>query len=578
MGTGILEQRKSRQEEDSFVRVQAMASSSSTVEVFEDVGSSDKLDQELELELQLETETTAPAAPGTADLHRGDANPVAPVAPAQTSYCDSDGHSGDDHEGEGEGENEHDETSTSTTDYQQQQQQQKPSSSGSAVHAHRVNHNSSKLPAFRLSDRSRSSLPLAGLPQRDSKQHPPSSAGLSGSPLHHHDRQTVTNPAPQPENRPGTTNNAAADDDTATDAQHLQFLQSHHQSHHLHRPVTASAPTPAPTSTPELHTRSNQQLPPGTPQSHSPVTSRTKNSPARSRASTYQTASTSAPFTPVAAKRPASFPVDNSPGDAVSFQSPTPTDGSPSFWTPETRPPTQPVQVTPSSNSATSPPTTHQSKGTQRTPEATTKRRAQGQQALTSPAPVHGASPHDSPAERRTSTSRPPVSYKPLRSASTPSRTSIPPIRSFRSSGSRKSLQLDMNNSFYLPYDDSHRPSDPNPRDQSLRALEGLDSGEWQRDRSSAEGDDEVTATIESESTADIFMRIAHENPPASSSRPGNDGRDEGDRASTVVSPPLPFLCQLPQHCFVRNDTLETLEPLYPPVTQLWDEGRCPDP
>ena len=524
-----------------------MASSPSTVEVFEDIGPSNKSDQELELELQLETETTAPAAPGgAADLHSSDANPVAPVAPApapapapaQTSDGDGNGHNEDEHEG---GEVDHDETSTSATDtrhQQQQQQQPQQPSSGSAVHAHRVNHNSSKLPAFRLSDRTRSSLPLPGLLQRDSKQHPPSSAGLLGSPLHQDDRQKVTKPAPKPENRPGT--NAAADD-TAADAQHLQ----HHQNHH---PVTAPAPASEP------HTPSNQRLPPGTPQSHSPVTSRQRPSPARSQASTYQTASTSAPFTPIAAKRPASFPVDNSPGDALSFQSPT--DGSLSFWTPETRPPTQPVQVTPRSNSATSPHTTRHSQGAQRTPETTTRKWAQGQRALTSPASVNGGSPHDSPAERRTSTSRPPVSYKPLRSASNPGRPVIPPIRSFRSSGSRKSLQLDMNNSFYPPYDDGHDSRDSNHRDESLRALEGRHSGEWPRDMS-ADADDEVTATIESESTADIFMRIAHEDPPASSSRPRNDGRDEDDRASTVVSTPFALSFDCLQHSCVRDDALE---------------------
>ncbi|KAG6365174.1 hypothetical protein INS49_006782 [Diaporthe citri] len=492
-----------------------MASSSATVEVFEDVGSSDRTDQELELQLQLETETAAPAAPG-ADLHSSDANPVAPVAPAapapapahspaQPSDRDSDGHNEEEHEVA------HDEQLTSTADTRQKQP-----SSGSAVHAHRVNHNSSKLPAFRLSDRARSLLPLPGLLQRDSKQHPPSSAGLSESPQHQDDRQKVTNPAPEPENRPGT--NAAADDNA--DAQHLQ----HHQNHHLHRPVTVSAPASEP------HPPSTQQPPPSTP--HSPVTPRQKHSPARSRASTYQTASTSAPFTPTAAsKRPAPFPVDSSPGDALAFQSPT--DESPSFWTPETRPPTQPLNATPGSISAASPHASHHSQGIH-TPESTTKKWAQGQRALASPAAVNGDKLHDSQAERRTSTSRPPVSYKPFRSSSNPSRPVIPPIRSFRSSGSRKSLQLDMHNSSYRSYDDGHDFKDSNHRDQSLRALEGRNSGEWTRDMSAADADDEVTATIESESTADIFMRIAHEDPPSSSSRTRNDGRDEDDRASTV--------------------------------------------
>lgn len=516
-----------------------MASSSAPVEVFEDIGSSSsgRTDQELELELQFETETAGPAAPG-ADLHSGD------------------GHSEDEHEVE------HDEKPTSTTDTTRQQQQQQPSA-GSAVHAHRVNHNSSKLPAFRLSDRTRSSLPLPGLLQRDSKQHPPSSAGLSESPQHQDDRQKVTNPAPEPENRPGTSAAAAAGDNA--DAQHLQ----HHHNHHLHRPVTVSQ------SASETPPPFNQQPPSGTPHSHSPVTPRQKPSPARSRASTYQTASTSAPFTPTAAQRPASFPVDHSPGDALSFQSPT--DESPSFWTPETRPPTQPVNVTPNSNSAASPHATRQSQGIQ-TPESTTKKWAQGQRALKSPAAGNGDNPHDSPAERRTSTSRPPLSYKPFRSASTPSRPVIPPIRSFRSSGSRKSLQLDMNNSSYRSYDDGHDFRDSNHRDQSLRALEGRNSGEWTRDMSAADADDEVTATIESESTADIFMRIAHEDPPSSSSRPRNDGRDEDDRASTVVSIPFALHFRFPRIYTLMCGTLSGVESLYPHVAQLWDEGRCPDP
>lgn len=487
-----------------------MASSSATVEVFEDVGSSNEIDQELELELQLETETAAPAAPA-ADLHSSDANPDAPVAPAPApapSDRNSDGRIEDAQEG-----GEHDEQSPATTEQQP--------SSGSAVHAHRVNHNSSKLPAFRLSDRTRSSLPLPGLLQRDgqaSKQHPPSSAGLPKSPQHQEDRQKVTNPAPESENRPGTNANAAAAADDTADAQHHQ----HHQNHHLHRPVTVSAP-------------SNPQPPPSTP--HSPVTPKQKHSPARSRASTYQTASTSAPFTPTAAKRPASFPVDNSPGDALAFQSPT--DESSCFWTPETRPPTQPLNITPSSASATSPHTTRHSQGLH-SPETTTKKWAQGQRALKSPAAVSGDSPHDSQAERRTSASRPPVSYKPIRSSSTPGRPVIPPIRSFRSSGSRKSLQLDMSNSPYRSYDDGHDSKGSNHRDESLRALEGRESGEWSRDMSAADADDEVTATIESESTADIFMRIAHEDPSTSSSRPRNNARDEDDRGSTLVSNPLP--------------------------------------
>ncbi|KAI3400928.1 hypothetical protein diail_1135 [Diaporthe ilicicola] len=476
--------------------MQAMASSSATVDVFEDIGSwsSNGTGQELEPELQLESETADPAA--GADF----ASATEPVAPATAPAQPTDDK--DDLEGEGKNDNSERDGNCQYMDLTANTGQK---SSGS-VHAHRVNHNSSKLPAFRLSDRPR-------LLQRDSKQHPLSSAGLLQSPQHQNDPQKTTNPAPEPENRPA--------DDTTADAQHCHQQLNHqdYQDHHR-RPVTVSANSPP-----------DQRQSADTP--NSPATSRQIHSPARSRASTYQTAaSPSTPFTPTAAKRPASFPVDDSPGDALTFQSPT--NESPSFWTPGTRPRIQSVNVTPNSNNSPHTPQHSLSQGVH-TPETTTKQWAQGQRALISPAAVNGDKTHDSQAERRTSTStsRPPVSYKPPRSASSPGRPIIPPIRAFRSSGSRKSLQVDMNNSSYRAYDDGHDFRDSNHRDQSLRALEGRNSGDWPRELSSADADDEVTETIESEHTADIFMKIAGED-PSSSSRARNNGRDEDDRGSTV--------------------------------------------
>ncbi|CAK7207355.1 hypothetical protein SEUCBS139899_010165 [Sporothrix eucalyptigena] len=99
--------------------------------------------------------------------------------------------------------------------------------------------------------------------------------------------------------------------------------------------------------------------------------------------------------------------------------------------------------------------------------------------------------------DKRKTASRPPVSFRAPRNEGPTSRPIIPPIRSFRSSGSRKSLGLlDMN--LRSPgggaYEDADTTDggvlDARQRDRTLRALEGRN---------------------DADATADIFMRIARE-------------------------------------------------------------------
>ncbi|KAK8140297.1 hypothetical protein PG984_000363 [Apiospora sp. TS-2023a] len=150
---------------------------------------------------------------------------------------------------------------------------------------------------------------------------------------------------------------------------------------------------------------------------------------------------------------------------------------------------------------------------------------AQGQRELILPKSVKRKSTDD----KRTSASRrPPVSYKPpgsaTKSASKPATkpatspatkpatkpsttggsTSIPPIRSFRSSGSRRSFGIDMN--FTSPRYEDARGADSNHRDRTLRALEGRhddDTVRW-APRDSAETDDD---------SGDVFLKMAREEP-----------------------------------------------------------------
>lgn len=143
---------------------------------------------------------------------------------------------------------------------------------------------------------------------------------------------------------------------------------------------------------------------------------------------------------------------------------------------------------------------------------------AQGQRELILPKTVQKTSTSE---ERRTSvTRRPPVSYKPPASAAKATKaakapntspggsTSIPPIRSFRSSGSRRSFGIDMN--FTSPRYDDARGGDSNHRDRTLRALEGRqddDTVRWAPQRSTTD------RTDADDDSGDVFLKMAREEP-----------------------------------------------------------------
>ncbi|KAK0646577.1 hypothetical protein B0T16DRAFT_297940, partial [Cercophora newfieldiana] len=201
-------------------------------------------------------------------------------------------------------------------------------------------------------------------------------------------------------------------------------------------------------------------------------------SPPRTRASTFQTASVPTPNAndkpdpSVGSKRPASFP--DSP--SIASNSYAPKNQSSSTVTPAAK-----RRLTASGD------------------PNSTKEWAQGQRELLLPKTVEGAKSDD----RRKS--RPPVSYRPPNA--TGGRAVIPPIRSFRSSGSRKSLVLDMH--VRRVSDDSYGEDigDTNQRDRTLRALEGRQEDDF----SQITPPDSADAIGDCDNTADLFMRIARE-------------------------------------------------------------------
>ncbi|KAI1312162.1 hypothetical protein F5Y03DRAFT_265936 [Xylaria venustula] len=139
--------------------------------------------------------------------------------------------------------------------------------------------------------------------------------------------------------------------------------------------------------------------------------------------------------------------------------------------------------------------------------EATTRLSFSGQRELLLPKALKRTKPDD----RRASVSRkPPVSFKPrTNTIGSGTSASIPPIRSFRSSGERRSLVLDMNlrNSRNIDGGDDH--GDSNHRDRTLRALEGRRGDEamqWTPPDSAGERPD-------GDDSGDLFLKIAREDP-----------------------------------------------------------------
>ncbi|KAK0389513.1 hypothetical protein NLU13_3088 [Sarocladium strictum] len=161
--------------------------------------------------------------------------------------------------------------------------------------------------------------------------------------------------------------------------------------------------------------------------------------------------------------------------------------------------------------------------------DKSTKEGASGRRELLLPKTLSQTAHHH---ERRDSASnRPPVSYKPPTGASstqsvpsTPVR--VPPIRGFRSSGSRKSLTLDMN--FSRPFEFPGDVDDPN-HDHTLRALEGRRESEGHMTLPPSSAGADGSADDE----GDMFLRIARQE-SASRAREGYTYDDSQTSVSRV--------------------------------------------
>lgn len=141
--------------------------------------------------------------------------------------------------------------------------------------------------------------------------------------------------------------------------------------------------------------------------------------------------------------------------------------------------------------------------------ESAVKESVQGQRELLFPKTAETERPGDK-------NSRPPVSSKTPTAANTANTAStsggravIPPIRAFRSS--RKTAAPDM--PARRSFEDSRKEETlgANQRDRTLHALEGRRDDDFSHLAPSESG--EMTTTTDNDNTADIFMKIAREDP-----------------------------------------------------------------
>lgn len=406
------------------------------------------------------------------------------------------------------------------------------------VHKHRLSHTPSKLPELRFVDRGLP-LPIGPTPPGGPRPH------LLLTPIL--PPPTVANPTtcsvPGPNSiatAPGqagslinTTNGQLYPDDEVPSAPSST------------QPVPITTP-PAPRVSSVLHpvivTDSND---PG--KNHRPYSSektsaasrRSLHSTATATASpNHQTSVSQTATTPTGAAKPTtSSTAIRTPANissALALRSESGTDSS-RYYTPATRPRghrnvswnTSPTAVRPpgpARRNSFGDPITARSTLASRSPDtATNAVRAQGQPQSTLPKPADLTLPDEQnkvPSRRSSRASRPPVSNRPRPPLAAPGR--IAPKRAFPPSGSRRS-SYDMYNSSSRYYDNGHEDQTHNPRNRSLRALEGRYSDDRQNDtaRQTTEPDDDVAES--DNNTADIFMTIAREDAPSSLPRRSDD-------------------------------------------------------
>ncbi|KAI3536872.1 hypothetical protein CSPX01_10572 [Colletotrichum filicis] len=406
-------------------------------------------------------------------------------------------------------------------------------SPSSPYHAHRLSHNSSKLPAFRFADLHKQyQSPRLVLP---SLLHhiPPSPVSPKSTPTSNEfhsapaigtatDTITFTDTGALTDTDIGIGITTDTDTASPTTLPTTSDLQLHHQQPQQHNvdPENNIPPQNTHSTSLRLHDRrpSHRQLSQLSPRISSPIHELPESPPKlspRSRASTYQVATQSTPAASATSpRRPASYPdrpvivqsisshsnvadlktpaaplsrLQNRRAAAYRSRESNATDSeSPSADTDHSQAPDTPDDVA-------------QPQG-----DKTTKDWAKGQRELILPKTLENASPTDE--KRKSIASRPPVSFK-ATTASTPTTSvRVAPIRSFRSSGSRRSLGLDSSTSTMRSFDFGDDYADSNQRDRTLRALEGRRDDDYSQMTPplSADADD---------TTGDVFMKIARQEP-----------------------------------------------------------------
>ncbi|KAI0105415.1 hypothetical protein GGR51DRAFT_186223 [Nemania sp. FL0031] len=341
-----------------------------------------------------------------------------------------------------------------------------PPSKHSVLHAHRQNHNSSKLPAFRYGDLNKEAIaPLSLLPHQHHQQNHIPPSPVSPDSDHH------------PETQPNTVNQFSPPTIPNTETtQHPIFIHNH--NHNIVSPITPLEPL-------------------------EPLDSD------RSRATTFQSTTASTPATTSAAHVKRSVSLDNTKSPSESTDTVVTV-----------------LQRRAPLSAATTPSGQDSEPVSGGLPAETTSKRESfsGQRELLLPKALQRAATDD----KRASISRkPPVSYRPRNTSGSGGTASIPPIRSFRSSGERRSLVLDMNLRSARTYDGGDDYGDANHHDRTLRALEGRRGDEfmqWTPPDSAGERPD-------GDDSGDLFLRIARED---SFQRTTDNGRTHTENSNAI--------------------------------------------
>ncbi|KAI0024785.1 hypothetical protein F4780DRAFT_724951 [Xylariomycetidae sp. FL0641] len=455
----------------------------------------------------------------------------------------------------------------------------------SHLHSHRQSHNSSKLPAFRFADRQRQqkaqkeASPLCSLPgpnlnsvavpgrpissQRCTDRRDPRAPAEPVCDERLDQRQAET--APNPLDTQGNQkrqNSLALDDtlltlDASLHSSSLLSSHSHSQDHQQdsslqcqESPLVAHAqdaqhqPNQRRASNNNTSTARDHRAvsPDPTPQIPSTLSSSSSVS-SRSRPSAYRSISLDAAATHT---RRRTTPLRNSSTTAATTPSrrysnthtarnlTSPLRNIDSVLSPSDSTETVIARHTSTgteSEPASPPDHPHHARGASSPTDTLTKEWAQGQRELILPKSLQRTHSDD----RRSSIARrPPISYKPpaksTASGATAS-TSIPPIRSFRSSGERRSLVPDMNLRSPRSYEGGDSFDDSDPRERSLRALEGRRPGLVRQQTTPPES---TRDRPENDDSGDLFLKIAREDASRRTADRNTPISSYGDKQSAI--------------------------------------------